>query len=165
MSKITLTAAMIKSLAAFAEVEGQAFYHLSHGHIPAFDEFPGYSGLIAYSDSGEHGVLVLGDVRRDDIADNRNYVGGTCLSGSLINRNQEQVAETFREELAARARYLVENNPVDILSRKIVDVIRQEIPAEVLGINNFNEAMWVAMQTICGPQGAAMTISRCQIDG
>ncbi len=97
MSKITLTAAMIKSLAAFAVAEGQASYHLCHGHIPAFDEFPGYSGLIAYSDSGEHGVLVLGDVRRDDIADNRNYVGGTCLSGSLINRNQEQVAETFHE--------------------------------------------------------------------
>ncbi|HGG6754225.1 TPA: hypothetical protein ACJG9G_002267 [Salmonella enterica subsp. enterica serovar Java] len=97
MSKITLTAAMIKSLAAFAAEDEQDAYTLSHSYIPAFDEFPGYSGLIAYSDSGDHGVLVLGDVRRDDNADNRNYGGGTCLSGSLINRNQEQVAETFHE--------------------------------------------------------------------
>lgn len=97
MSKITLTAAMIKSLAAFAVAEGQQSYHLSHGHIPAFDEFPGYSGLIAYSDSEEHGVLVLGDVRRDDTASNRNCADGSYLNGRLINRNQEQVVATFHE--------------------------------------------------------------------
>lgn len=155
MSKITLTAAMIKSLAAFAVAEGQQSYHLSHGHIPVFDEFPGYSGLIAYSDSEDHGVLVLGDVNQKDGASSTN-----ALSAATVG---SQLTGCTREELAARARYLVENNPVDILSRKIVDVIRQEIPAEVLGINNFNEAMWVAMQTICGPQRAAMTVSRCQI--
>lgn len=55
------------------------------------------------------------------------------------------------------------NASVDYLSRKIVDVIKQEIPAGVLGTDNFNNAMWIAMQTVCGPQRAAMTVSRCQI--
>ncbi|EMY6538548.1 hypothetical protein ABCJ02_005353, partial [Salmonella enterica] len=49
MSKITLTAAMIQSLAAFAAKDGQAAYTLAHGHIPAQADFAGYSGLIAYS--------------------------------------------------------------------------------------------------------------------
>ncbi|EJF3713580.1 hypothetical protein M1O70_004978, partial [Salmonella enterica] len=125
------------------------------GHIPAFDEFPGYSGLIAYSVSDDGGVLALEEVRQKDGASSTN-----ALSAATVG---DQSVGCTREELAAHARYLAENNPVDILSRKIVDVIKQEIPAEVLGINNFNEAMWVAMQMICGPQGAAMTISRCQI--
>lgn len=157
MNKITLTAAMIKSLAAFAAEDGKAAYTLSHGQIPAQAGFAGYSGLIAYSTSEDGGVLVLDGVNQKDGASSTN-----ALSVATVG---SQLTGCTREELAARARYLVENNPVDILSRKIVDVIRQEIPAEVLGINNFNEAMWVAMQTICGPQGAAMTISRCQIDG
>lgn len=157
MSKITLTAAMIKSLAAFAAEDGQDAYTLSHGQIPAQAGFTGYSGIIAYSTSENGGVLALEDVNQKDGASSTN-----ALSAATVGI---QLTGCTREELAARARYLVENNPVDILSRKIVDVIRQEIPAEVLGINNFNEAMWVAMQTICGPQGAAMTISRCQIDG
>lgn len=157
MSKITLTAAMIQSLAAFAEKDGQTAYTLAHGHIPAQADFAGYSGLIAYSVSDDGGVLALEEVRQKDGASSTN-----ALSTATVGI--QSVGYT-REELAARARYLAENNPVDILSRKIVDAIRQEIPAEVLGINNFNEAMWVAMQMICGPQGVAMTISRCQIDG
>ncbi|EPW1436734.1 hypothetical protein ACVVKC_004197 [Salmonella enterica subsp. diarizonae serovar 16:z10:e,n,x,z15] len=155
MSKITLTATMIQSLAAFAAKDGQAAYTLACGHIPAFDEFPGYSGLIAYSVSDDGGVLALEEVNQKDGASSTNFLGAATTGNQSVGYT--------REELAARARYLAENNPVDILSRKIVDAIKQEIPAEVLGINNFNEAMWVAMQMICGPQGAAMTISRCQI--
>lgn len=63
MSKITLTAAMIKSLAAFAAEDGQDAYTLSHGQIPAQDGFAGYSGLIAYSTSEGGGVLVLEEVQ------------------------------------------------------------------------------------------------------
>lgn len=155
MSKITLTAAMIQSLAAFAAKDGQAAYTLAHGHIPAQADFAGYSGLIAYSVSDDGGVLALEEVRQKDGASSTNFLGAATVGSQSVGYT--------REELAAHARYLAENNPVDILSRKIVDAIRQEIPAEVLGINNFNEAMWVAMQMICGPQGAAMTISRCQI--
>lgn len=155
MSKITLTATMIQSLAAFAEKDGQAAYTLAHGHIPAQADFAGYSGLIAYSVSDDGGVLALEEVRQKDGASSTNFLGAATVGNQSVG--------CTREELAAHARYLAENNPVDILSRKIVDAIKQEIPAEVLGINNFSEAMWVAMQMICGPQGAAMTISRCQI--
>lgn len=155
MSKITLTAAMIQSLAAFAAKDGQAAYTLAHGHIPAQADFAGYSGLIAYSVSDDGGVLALEEVRQKDRASSTNFLGAATAGSQSVGYT--------REELAARARYLAENNPVDMLSRKIVDAIRQEIPAEVLDINNFSEAMWVAMQMICGPQGAAMTISRCQI--
>lgn len=155
MSKITLTAAMIQSLAAFAAKDGQAAYTLAHGHIPAQADFAGYSGLIAYSVSDDGGVLALEEVRQKDGASSTNFLGAATVGDQSVGYT--------REELAAHARYLAENNPVDILSRKIVDAIKQEIPAEVLGINNFSEAVWVAMQMICGPQGAAMTISRCQI--
>lgn len=155
MSRITLTAAMIQSLAAFAAKDGQAAYTLAHGHIPAQADFAGYSGLIAYSVSDDGGVLALEEVRQKDGASSTNFLGAATAGNQSVGYT--------REELAARARYLAENNPVDMLSRKIVDAIRQEIPAEVLDINNFSEAMWVAMQMICGPQGAAMTISRCQI--
>lgn len=155
MSKITLTAAMIQSLAAFAAKDGQAAYILAHGHIPAQADFAGYSGLIAYSVSEDGGVLALEEVRQKDGASSTNALSAATTGNQSVGRT--------REELAAYNLYLAENNPVDILSRKIVDAIKQEIPAEVLGINNFSEAMWVAMQMICGPQGAAMTISRCQI--
>lgn len=155
MSKITLTAAMIQSLAAFAAKDGQAAYTLAHGHIPAQADFAGYSGLIAYSVSENGGVLALEDVRQKDGASSTNFLGAATAGGQSVGYT--------REELAAHNRYLAENNPVDILSRKIVDAIRQEIPAEVLGINNFSEAMWVAMQMICGPQGAASTIRGCSI--
>lgn len=155
MSKITLTAEMIHSLAAFAVKDGQAAYTLAHGHIPAQAGFAGYSGLIAYSVSDDGGVLALEEVRQKDGAGSTNALSAATVGNQSVGYT--------REELAAHARYLAENNPVDMLSRKIVDVIKQEIPAEVLDINNFSEAMWVAMQMICGPQGAAMTISRCQI--
>ncbi|EGS3551065.1 hypothetical protein I6P06_004594 [Salmonella enterica] len=64
MSKITLTAEMIQSLAAFVAKDGQAAYTLAHGHIPAQAGFAGYSGLIAYSVSDDGGVMALEEVRQ-----------------------------------------------------------------------------------------------------
>lgn len=62
--KIVLRADQIKALAEFAESEGQPAYTITHGTIPAFEAddgsmVPGYSGLIAYSESEQHGVLQL----------------------------------------------------------------------------------------------------------
>lgn len=61
---IKLTAAQIKALAEFAEADGSDSYRITEGHIPAFDTdddqaVPAYSGLIAYSDSEDGGVLQL----------------------------------------------------------------------------------------------------------
>lgn len=67
MAKIKLTLEQIKSLAKFAEEEGQPEYTICHGQIPGFDDFPDYDGLIAYSDSEEHGVLALGSTEQGDI--------------------------------------------------------------------------------------------------
>ena len=66
MNKIGLTAEPSKSLAEFAESEGQAAYTITHATIPAFEGddgevIPEYTGLVAYSGSEEHGVLQLGD--------------------------------------------------------------------------------------------------------
>ncbi|EBW4028037.1 hypothetical protein DPF51_00300 [Salmonella enterica subsp. enterica serovar Newport] len=48
---------------------------------------------------------------------------------------------------------------INTLSRQIVDVL-----GDKCGNNKeFPEAMWVAMQTICGPYVAASTIRCCQI--
>ncbi|EBK5482864.1 hypothetical protein DO404_02280 [Salmonella enterica] len=55
------------------------------------------------------------------------------------------------------------NASADYLSRKITDVIRREISAEMLDTDNFSNAMWIAMQMLCGPQRAAMTIGRCMV--
>ncbi|WP_113632166.1 hypothetical protein DUT67_14825 [Pectobacterium peruviense] len=65
MNKLVLTASQIKSLAEFAETEGQPSYTITHGCIPAFEAdggtvSPEYNGLIAYSGSEKHGVLQLG---------------------------------------------------------------------------------------------------------
>ncbi|WP_244664906.1 hypothetical protein [Candidatus Symbiopectobacterium sp. 'North America'] len=51
-------------LADFAKSEGQPAYTITHGTIPAFEAndgtmVPEYSGLIAYSESEQHGVLQL----------------------------------------------------------------------------------------------------------
>lgn len=64
MSKIVLTQEQIKELARFAAEEGQPSYTITTGIIPAFEAdngemVPEYSGLIAYSESEEHGVLQL----------------------------------------------------------------------------------------------------------
>ena len=67
MAKIKLTLEQIKSLAKFAEEEGQPEYTICHGQIPGFDDFPDYDGLIAYSGSEEHGVLALEDTGQGDI--------------------------------------------------------------------------------------------------
>ncbi|MBI6162467.1 hypothetical protein JEQ05_12600 [Serratia liquefaciens] len=64
MSKIVLTLEQIKELARFAVEEDQPSYTITNGTIPAFeaengDTVPEYSGLIAYSESEEQGVLQL----------------------------------------------------------------------------------------------------------
>lgn len=97
MSKITLTAAMIKSLAAFAAEDGEAAYTLSHGQIPAQDGFAGYSGLIAYSTSEDGGVLVLEGTCLNEEVSCRNAIDGTRLDEGVISRNQKQVVAAFHE--------------------------------------------------------------------
>lgn len=66
MAKIKLTLEQIKSLAKFAEEEGQPEYTVCHGQIPGFDNVADYDGLIAYSGSEEHGVLALEDMEQCD---------------------------------------------------------------------------------------------------
>ncbi|RTF27200.1 hypothetical protein D9B84_00715 [Serratia marcescens] len=64
VSKIVLTQEQIKELARFAAEDGQPSYTITHGLIDAFEaddgkHVPEYSGLIAHSESEEHGVLQL----------------------------------------------------------------------------------------------------------
>lgn len=64
MSKIVLTQEQIKELARFAAEDDQPSYTITNGTIPAFEAddgelVPEYNGLIAYSESEEHGVLQL----------------------------------------------------------------------------------------------------------
>lgn len=64
MSKIVLTQEQIKELAKFAAEDGQQAYTITTGSIPAFEDTGGrlvmeYNGLIAYSESEDHGVLQL----------------------------------------------------------------------------------------------------------
>ncbi|MFK3706719.1 hypothetical protein ACI2JR_17550 [Klebsiella sp. NPDC088457] len=66
MSRIVLTLDQIRSLAAFAEGEGQPAYTITDGNIPAFEAddgsvVPEYTGLIVYSGSEQGGVLQLAD--------------------------------------------------------------------------------------------------------
>ncbi|EJI4792017.1 hypothetical protein NFA12_004882, partial [Salmonella enterica] len=54
MSRIVLTIDQIRSLASFAEGEGQPAYIITHGTVPAFEAddgsvTPEYTGLIVYS--------------------------------------------------------------------------------------------------------------------
>ncbi len=54
MTPLVLTAEQIKSLAEFAEQEGQPFYTIAHSTIPELESesgevVPAYEGLIAYS--------------------------------------------------------------------------------------------------------------------
>ncbi|MBJ9214743.1 hypothetical protein I5481_23070 [Citrobacter freundii] len=63
---VVLTAKQIEDLAAFAKEDGQPQYTITTGTIPEFEAEDGeiileYKGLIAYSDSLEHGVLQLDD--------------------------------------------------------------------------------------------------------
>lgn len=63
---LTLNVRQIKELAEFAESDGQNAYTIAYGEIPEFEAddktiVPAYSGLIAYSESTEHGVLQLED--------------------------------------------------------------------------------------------------------
>nr|DAL54499.1 MAG TPA_asm: hypothetical protein [Caudoviricetes sp.] len=64
VSKIVLTQEQIKELARFAAEDGQPSYTITHGLIDAYEaddgkHVPEYNGLIAYSESEEHGVLQL----------------------------------------------------------------------------------------------------------
>ncbi|EFV3986880.1 hypothetical protein ACFJLW_001637 [Salmonella enterica] len=52
---------------------------------------------------------------------------------------------------------------IDSLSRQIVDVLHKVLGDKCNSCRVFPEAMWVAMQAICGPQLAADTIRYCQI--
>ncbi|MEC5321179.1 hypothetical protein VSX61_19940 [Brenneria populi subsp. brevivirga] len=61
---VVLTAKQIESLADFAKKDGQPRYTITTGTIPKFEAddgevIPEYIGLIAYSESLEHGVLQL----------------------------------------------------------------------------------------------------------
>lgn len=61
---LVLTLEQIKELARFAVEDGQPSYTITTGTIPAFEADDGelveeYNGLIAYSESEEHGVLQL----------------------------------------------------------------------------------------------------------
>ncbi|HFK4066605.1 TPA: hypothetical protein ACG1UU_004064 [Kluyvera ascorbata] len=63
---VVLTAKQIEELATFAKEDGQPQYTITTGTIPEFEAedgeiIPEYKGLIAYSDSLEHGVLQLDD--------------------------------------------------------------------------------------------------------
>lgn len=63
---VVLTAKQIEELATFAKEDGQPQYTITTGTIPELEAedgeiIPGYTGLIAYSDSLEHGVLQLDD--------------------------------------------------------------------------------------------------------
>jgi len=64
MPGLVLTADQIQELAEFVKEDGQPKYCITHTTIPAFvaeddSEVPEYSGLIAYSESEDHGVLQL----------------------------------------------------------------------------------------------------------
>ena len=63
---VVLTAKQIEDLANFAKEEGAPQYTITTGTIPELETddgeiIPEYSGLIAYSDSLERGVLQLDD--------------------------------------------------------------------------------------------------------
>lgn len=63
---VVLTAKQIEDLAAFAKDDGQPQYTITPGTIPEFEAddgeiIPEYKGLLAYSDSLDHGVLQLDD--------------------------------------------------------------------------------------------------------
>ncbi|HHP2703219.1 TPA: hypothetical protein ACR8U9_004006 [Citrobacter freundii] len=63
---VVLTAKQIEDLAAFSKEDGQPQYTITTGTIPEFEAddgeiIPEYKGLIAYSESLEHGVLQLDD--------------------------------------------------------------------------------------------------------
>ncbi|MDU2939121.1 MAG: hypothetical protein E7B59_08130 [Enterobacteriaceae bacterium] len=61
---VVLTAKQIEDLANFAKEDGQPQYTITTGTIPEFESddgeiIPEYTGLLAYSESLEHGVLEL----------------------------------------------------------------------------------------------------------
>lgn len=63
---VVLTAKQIEELATFAKEDGQPQYTITTGTIPEFEAddgeiIPEYKGLLAYSDSLDHGVLQLDD--------------------------------------------------------------------------------------------------------
>ncbi|SSG52020.1 hypothetical protein [Klebsiella pneumoniae] len=51
----------------------------------------------------------------------------------------------------------------DALARKVVDLIRQEMSGDEIYQLMQGDAMWLAMQMICGPNGAACCIRRSAV--
>lgn len=49
------------------------------------------------------------------------------------------------------------------LRQRIVDAVRGELSEAEMYDKNFFDAMWLAMQSLCGPEEAAATIRNCQI--
>lgn len=47
--------------------------------------------------------------------------------------------------------------------KTIVDVLQKEFPPEYWLTLSSNEAMWVAMQTLCGPLNVAQVINQSKI--
>ena len=63
---VVLTAKQIEDLAAFVKEDGQPQYTITTGTISEFEAgdgeiIPEYTGLLAYSESLEYGVLQLDD--------------------------------------------------------------------------------------------------------
>ena len=63
---LVLTTKQIEDLATFAKEDGAPQYTITTAIIPEFEAddgevIPEYTGLVAYSDSLEHGVLQLDD--------------------------------------------------------------------------------------------------------
>lgn len=51
----------------------------------------------------------------------------------------------------------------DELSQRIIATLRREFTEEELNGFGFTEALWLAMQVICGPSGAATVIRASQV--
>lgn len=49
------------------------------------------------------------------------------------------------------------------MRQRIVDAVRCEFSEEEMYDKRFFDAMWLAMQSLCGPEEAASTIRNCQI--
>lgn len=134
MSKITLTANMIQLLAMHSATNGQISYTLSHSDIPAFDGFPGYSGLIAYSDSDGYSVLALEDGCRGKEISSRNGTDGTRLDGGIISRNQKQVVAAFCEH--AHTGEKNKSGAVPYTEEMKLHLMRLIINDDIEGLNN-----------------------------
>ncbi|ENU7737915.1 hypothetical protein ACE3YX_004576, partial [Salmonella enterica] len=89
MSKITLTAAMIQSLAAFVTKDGKHTYVFDYGYLPE-NPPPEYSGPIAYLSVGSHGVVAADRVRViEDGASSTNFLGAATAGSQSVGYTRE----------------------------------------------------------------------------